>query len=112
MQAGRQQRADFPGNDSLLGIGSPSRAVGQTDPSTWLKCVTGSVVEMTCHPGLEDRTLLGRDARDFSDLQRRVQEWQGLRSCALWDACRLAGFRLAAPSEFVHGREGLLRHAA
>src|SRR5262249_54474032 len=60
--ARRQQEAGFPGNDWLAGITDPPWVHDPRHLTRWLTCVPGRVVELTCHPGHLDITLLGRDA--------------------------------------------------
>ena len=72
----------------------------------------GEVVELMCHPGQFDPSLVGRDCTDSDGLQQqRVNELRWLSDSSFLDAARDAGFRLAAPSEFVAGPTSLARCA-
>ena len=98
--ARRQESAGLPGNDWLAGVTDPWCV---TDPQffvRWIRRVPGRIVELACHPGHIDPTLVGRDCT-LTDgmLLRRVREFQLLRDPAFLDAVREAGFCLAAPSE-------------
>jgi predicted glycoside hydrolase/deacetylase ChbG (UPF0249 family) len=66
----------------------------------WLARMPGESVELMCHPGYFDDTLVGRDCRAGDGLQqRRVDELSLLRQPAFLQSCRAAGFVLARPSE-------------
>ena len=89
----RQVKGGFPGADWLAGITDPCNV---TDPEffrRWLTSIPGRVVELACHPGYHDPTLIGRDCKgDDEFLQRRVDELHLLRMPSFVDACREAGF--------------------
>lgn len=97
----RQQRADgFPGNDWLAGITDPPCVRDPQFLTRWLARMPGRVVELTCHPGHLDHTLIGRDCKPGDGQQlRRVREMHLLRDESFRHACRLAGFRLSAPRD-------------
>jgi predicted glycoside hydrolase/deacetylase ChbG (UPF0249 family) len=97
-----QSRQGFPGNRWLAGITDPPWV---TDPrffTRWLTRVPGKVVELACHPGYMDRTLIGRDCTPHDGLlQRRVDELKLLGTSTFVEACRKAGFRRVAPSRLL-----------
>ena len=97
-----QEAHGFPGNDWLAGITSPPCV---TDPeffTRWLKAIPGDVVELMCHPGRYDPTLIGRDCKaDDGLLQQRVNELRWLGDPLFRDAVASAGFQLASPSEYM-----------
>jgi predicted glycoside hydrolase/deacetylase ChbG (UPF0249 family) len=108
-----QHRLNFPGADWLAGITDPPWV---TDPeffARWLTQVPGRVVELACHPGQHDATLIGRDC-GASDglLKRRVDELHLLRQPRFLEACRQGGFVRVAPSALVDGDVRGLPHAA
>jgi predicted glycoside hydrolase/deacetylase ChbG (UPF0249 family) len=109
----RQGRAGFPGNDWLAGITDPPCVADPEYLARWLSRVPGQVVELTCHPGHLDTTLIGRDCT-LTDglLHRRVNEFERLRHGNFREACRRAGFRLAAPSELPFTPARGQHHAA
>jgi predicted glycoside hydrolase/deacetylase ChbG (UPF0249 family) len=112
VQGRRLDRAGFPGNDWLLGVTDPECV---TDPlfwRRWLAAVPGRVVELCCHPGRRDLTLVGRDCRSADDplLQRRVDELRLLSDPDFPTAVRDAGFTLIPPSGLRTQRGP--RHAA
>jgi chitin disaccharide deacetylase len=75
--------------------------------------VPGRVVELMCHPGHHDLTLLGRDAKPGDGLiRRRVDEYQRLIDPSFPEACRRAGFTLLPPSRLPRTTHGDRRHAA
>src|SRR5262249_48677762 len=99
-QARRLDRAGFPGNDWLAGVTDPPCVADPDYLTRWLAALPGSVVELACHPGYHDRTLIGRDCdADDEYLRRRVDELRRLREPASAEAVRRAGFRLTAPSQ-------------
>jgi predicted glycoside hydrolase/deacetylase ChbG (UPF0249 family) len=99
-QARQQQRCGFAGNDWLAGVTDPPWVADPEFLVRWLTQVSGTVVELTCHPGYLDMTLIGRDCTpDDGHLQRRIHELHLLRQPTLREACHRAGFTLVAPSE-------------
>lgn len=100
--ARRQSAAGFPGNDALAGITDPACVEDPRFLARWLTRVPGRVVELACHPGYHDATLIGRDcAADDEYLRRRVRELELLRHASFDEACRAAGFVRVAPAELV-----------
>src|SRR5207245_4026087 len=57
-QARRQQRQGFAGNDWLAGITDPFWVADPAFLLRWLSLIPGTVVELTCHPGYLDMTLI------------------------------------------------------
>jgi predicted glycoside hydrolase/deacetylase ChbG (UPF0249 family) len=111
--ARRQEALRFPGNHSLAGV-ADSRSV--TDPDylvRWLRSIPGEVVELACHPGYRDETLIGRDCEPNDGmLERRVLEMQQLREPRFLDTCRQAGFRLLSAEELLPGGRVRRAHVA
>jgi hypothetical protein len=107
-----QEAHGFPGNDWLAGITNPA---GVDDPEffvKWLRAMPGQVVELMCHPGRFDPTLIGRDCTDTDGLlQQRVNELRWLRDPSFLDAVDDAGFQLVSPSEFIEAKLPLSRCA-
>jgi predicted glycoside hydrolase/deacetylase ChbG (UPF0249 family) len=100
--ASRQERMGFPGNDWLAGITDPPCVRRPDYLVHWLSHMPGSVVELACHPGYWDETLIGRDClADDGKLQRRVDELHLMQQASFVQACRRAGFTMAAPSEVL-----------
>jgi hypothetical protein len=111
--ARHQALAGFPGNDWLAGVTNPPHVHDRAFLVRWLTQVPGQVVELTCHPGLLDQTLVGRDCttRD-GQLQRRVCEYDLLRRASFREACRAAGFTLVSVAELANQRATGQTHAA
>jgi predicted glycoside hydrolase/deacetylase ChbG (UPF0249 family) len=115
---GRQEaraldRGRFPGCAWLAGITNPPCVAAADFFARWLRYIPGDTVELMCHPGHLDASLLGRDAhRGDGQLERRVQEHALLLQPAFDDACRAAGFRRVSPMELRAHRPGGLNHAA
>jgi hypothetical protein len=62
-------------------------------------------VELSCHPGHADSTLIGRDCKANDGLmQRRVDEWGLMNHPGFSEACRRLGFVLVAPAELRHSQ--------
>ncbi len=109
----RQQARGFPGNDWLAGITSPLWTEDPLFLVRWLGRVPGRVVELACHPGYWDATLVGRDCT-LADggVQRRVNEFRRLSEPSFGEACRAAGFTLVAPAQLAQERVPRPSHAA
>ena len=99
-EALRQRREGFAGAEWMAGITDPVWVQSPDFFARWLSAMPGKVVELMCHPGHFDSTLVGRDCRANDGLQqRRVDEYHLLGQPAFLQACRAAGFALRAPSE-------------
>ncbi len=107
------EQAGFPGNDWLAGITDPPCVADPNFLVRWLTWMPGEVVELTCHPGYLDATLIGRDCTaDDGQLQRRVGECQLLQDRRFLEACHRARLTLVAPSELRTLRSPGGAHAA
>ncbi len=103
-EAKRQEREGFPGADGLAGITDPVWVRHPSFFARWLSRMPGEDVELMCHPGYFDDTLVGRDCQEGDGLQqRRVDELHLLRLPAFAQACRESGFVLARPSQRRQG---------
>jgi predicted glycoside hydrolase/deacetylase ChbG (UPF0249 family) len=111
--ARRQERAGFPGNDWLAGITDPRWVADPAFFTRWLTRVPGEVVELACHPGHPDSTLIGRDGTPENGLlQRRLDEMHLLNQQTFGEACRRAGFTLVSAAEWIARRGRRISHAA
>jgi chitin disaccharide deacetylase len=112
-EARQQSGVGFPGNDWLAGITDPPWVADPEFLARWLSRVPGEVVELTCHPGYLDTTLVGRDCTlHDGQLQRRVREQGLLWHASFQEACRRARFTLVSPSEASRLRNDPHKHAA
>jgi predicted glycoside hydrolase/deacetylase ChbG (UPF0249 family) len=112
-EARRQVLAGFPGNDWLAGITNPPCVHDPDFLTRWLTLIPAPVVELTCHPGHLDQTLVGRDCTATDgQLQRRVGEFHLLRRASFREACLRAGFTLVSASELTSLRATGQTHAA
>jgi predicted glycoside hydrolase/deacetylase ChbG (UPF0249 family) len=103
----RQAQVGLPGNEWLAGITDPVYVHNPEFYRQWLASVPGRVVELTCHPGYIDETLIGRDCtREDGQQERRVRELELLRQPAFLESCRQAGFRLVSPTELLGQQAG------
>jgi hypothetical protein len=111
--ARHQVRAGFPGNDWLAGITNPPCVADPDFLARWLRHIPGQVVELTCHPGYRDATLIGRDC-EAGDPQwlRREREHHLLRHASFGEACRQAGFVLISPGKVAEPSAQGGAHAA
>ncbi len=108
-----QRNLFFPGNDWLIGITNPPYVHDPAFLERWLRCAVGNFVELTCHPGYFDPSLVGRDCRaDDGQQLRRVGELHLLRDPRFREAVRTAGFALGGPSELGRLARGRPARAA
>jgi len=113
LDARRQAGKGFPGNDWLAGITDPPWVADPEFLTRWLMRVPGRVVELTCHPGFRDTSLVGRDCTaDDGHVERRVREHELLRHPSFRAACARAGFTLVSPSGLRSVLSGGHQHAA
>ncbi len=97
--AARQREYGYPGADWLAGITDPACVADPNFLARWLACIPGNVVELTCHPGHHDSSLIGRDCTpNDGQLKRRVDEYRHLSSPEFLAACKAAGFELISPA--------------
>jgi predicted glycoside hydrolase/deacetylase ChbG (UPF0249 family) len=95
----------FPCAGGLAGVTDPPFVHDPRFFVRWLERVPGRVVELACHPGHYDESLIGRDGTPTDGLlDRRPQEWRLLADPRFLAAAAAAGFRLvpaaAASSKF------------
>jgi hypothetical protein len=111
--AALQTQAGFPGNDWLAGVTDPPCVKDAEFLTRWLARIPGETVELTCHPGHHDESLLGRDATETGgQLQRRVDEFRLLSHLSFREVCRRACFTLIAPREWLESSRGGAADAA
>jgi chitin disaccharide deacetylase len=112
-EANRQTGGGFPGNEWLVGITDPPYVADPNFLIRWLGRVPGTIVELTCHPGHRDLTLVSRDCTALDgQVQRRVYELRLLQDPSFKDAYQKAGFRLIAPSQAARISGHAPAHAA
>jgi predicted glycoside hydrolase/deacetylase ChbG (UPF0249 family) len=109
----QQRQAGFPGNEWLVGVTDPPCVADPAYLTRWLSRMPGRVVELTCHPGHWDESLLGRDStgRD-GQLARRVDELARLRCGTFRAACEEAGLTLVSPLDLTRTSARGASHAA
>ena len=89
------------GADWLLGVTDPPITVDEQFYTRWLTKARGEAVEVGCHPGYIDDTLLVRDVPGNPfDLERRENEMMMLLSDDFMNAVDDAGFQIVSPCEF------------
>jgi predicted glycoside hydrolase/deacetylase ChbG (UPF0249 family) len=104
--ARRSKAAGLPGCRWLAGVTDPEHVADPRFWDRWLAALptTGSV-ELCCHPGYRDETLVGRDCDAGAGLDRRTHEFELLRSPTFRAACEASGFIPVRPAALaVWGR--------
>lgn len=98
-QARTLDRDGFPGCDWLAGITNPRDTADPLFHRRWLSRMPGRTVELMCHPGHLDSTLIGRDSpAEDGNLWRRVRELDLFNREEYFESVREAGFALVPPS--------------
>ena len=106
----RQEDLGFPGNDWLGGITDPPWVKRPDFFEAWLESLPGQIVELSCHPGNLDASLVGRDCTVKDGmLQRRVDELERLRRPEFLHTVARTGFQLVNPASLL---ESGVAHAA
>ena len=105
--------AKLPTNDTLAGISTPQSVQDHDYLVRWIRQVSGDVVELTCHPGHRDETLIGRDCTaEDGYVQARVEEFKHLSAASFAQACNKAGLVISKPAEILARSPRSARHAA
>ncbi len=105
--AGRQEAAGFPGNDVLAGVTDPPFVRAADFFERWLATAPGRVVELICHPGHFDPTLIGRDGElGSAAIDRRPWELESLARPEFRTAVRAAGFELVTAADIAGSHQG------
>jgi predicted glycoside hydrolase/deacetylase ChbG (UPF0249 family) len=113
IEARHQAHDGFPGNDWLAGITDPPWVHDPAFFARWLARVPGRIVELACHPGRHDPTVIGRDCTEHDGMmERRVEELRLLQQPSFLDSCRQAGFTLVSASGLLVHQAGGIAHAA
>lgn len=111
--AREQEAAGYPGAEWLLGITDPPFVESLDFFPRWLHASQGEVVELMCHPGHDDVTLLGRDATPTNgQRERRVHEWYRLWSHSFREAVEENGFVQTRAGELTAVNLQIARRAA
>jgi predicted glycoside hydrolase/deacetylase ChbG (UPF0249 family) len=102
-RAARLQAADgFPGPDALVGITDPLFVWNPEFFRLLLANAPGRFVELTCHPGLLDPTLVGRDGTlADGQVHRRQRELELLRDPGFLEAVAAGGFTLVTAARMA-----------
>jgi predicted glycoside hydrolase/deacetylase ChbG (UPF0249 family) len=92
------QHRGLPTNQWLIGVTDAHAVNDDQFFNRLLLSVPGSIVELMCHPGAADPTLIGRDCTASDGmLQRRTRELDLLKSPSFLQAATNAGFHLISP---------------
>jgi chitin disaccharide deacetylase len=105
--ARRAAACGVAGADWLAGVTDPASV---RDPRFWQRWLgtlaNAGSVEVCCHPGYRDATLIGRDCAAGDGLLRRPRETTLLRSPSFRDACERVGLVPIRPSLLSTIRNG------
>lgn len=97
----------LPGCDWLAGVTDHGCVADERFWGRWLGELGGrGSVEVCCHPGYRDDTLVGRDCDAGDGLLRRPRETTLLRAPAFSEACARAGLVPARPTALSGARAG------
>jgi hypothetical protein len=97
--ARRAATRGLPGCDWLAGVTDPHCLADDRFWLRWLgRLANRGSVEVCCHPGHHDSTLVGRDCDNGDGLLRRPREFSLLRSPMFNEACAAAGLVAVRPS--------------
>ncbi|MGL4419451.1 MAG: carbohydrate deacetylase [Gemmataceae bacterium] len=86
-----QQQSGFPGADQLLGLCDTGLQPAPDFFTRWIHAAhpKSKTLELMCHPGYFDDSLIGRDGTaESGHLARRVMEYELLRGCTTCFAIR------------------------
>lgn len=101
--ARRTQALNMKGNRWLMGVTDPKETAKATYLSEWFSALakTGDCVELCCHPGYRDESLIGRDCDSGAGLDRRTWELSLLQKDDFFHQVHGQGYRLTYPSQVV-----------
>jgi predicted glycoside hydrolase/deacetylase ChbG (UPF0249 family) len=101
---GRWNAQDLPGTGELLGITDPPFVHEESFFMRWLSQSRAATVELTCHPGHLDATLVGRDG-SFADgqLHRRAAEFKRLGDTSFLKMVKSLGLITTTAAALVDG---------
>lgn len=100
--AQQASRLGLPGCDQLLGVTDHHCVADQQFWTKWLGAISRrGHVEICCHPGYTDPTLLHRDCDAGDGLLRRPRETDLLRMPHFRQAVQCAGLKVIRPSQLV-----------
>ncbi|HKA08056.1 MAG TPA: ChbG/HpnK family deacetylase [Gemmataceae bacterium] len=104
--ARRAVAAGLPGCDRLAGVTDPACVADERFWDRRLGQLSTGSVEICCHPGYHDETLVGRDCDGGDGLLRRPRESALLRAPSFRAACDRAGLVPIRPSALPGPRTG------
>ena len=91
----------LPGAEWLIGVTDPPCTADEKFWTRWLRKVRGDFVELGCHPGYSDKTLLIRDVPGKKyDLIRREHEMRLLLRDDFTQAMEETGFEMVPPADY------------
>lgn len=107
-RAARRAAANgLPGCDWLAGVTDHGCVADERFWDRWLgQMGTSGSVEVCCHPGYRDESLIGRDCDAGEGLLRRPRETTLLRSSSFSEAYARAGLAPVRPSALIGPRTG------
>src|SRR5262245_11065575 len=104
----------LPGCDWLAGVTDPECVIDDRFWANWLgRLADSGSVEVCCHPGYRDESLVGRDCDAGAGLLRRPRETMLLRAPSFREACHRARLVPVRPSSINgHKSPNLCERAA
>ncbi len=97
-----QEALGLPGNDWLAGITDPPCVNDPDYLVRWVRRIPGTRIELACHPGHLDPTLIGRDCTvTDGHIQRRIREYKHLIDERFTEALQVADLTAVPPSRLA-----------
>jgi predicted glycoside hydrolase/deacetylase ChbG (UPF0249 family) len=102
IQSRKLNKGGYPGAPWMIGLTDPHCLQEDSFFSRWLAYAHGETVELMCHPGHSDPTLVGRDSPP-GDLRlfRRLAEFRLLGDPSFDLACKERGFERIRPGQLM-----------
>lgn len=101
--ANEQIQNGFAGAEELAGITDPKWVKDPEFFLRWLRLVKSDCVELTCHPGHYDETIIGRDGTKVEgNVDRRPNEWALLMSAGFQNEVKRLGFELVTAGQILN----------
>ena len=104
--ARRAANRGLPGCDWLAGVTDPPCVADEMFWARWFGELRSGSVEICCHPGYRDESLIGRDCDAGTGLLRRERETSLLRSASFRESYNRTQLMPVRPSHFASSWTG------